>query len=85
MEDRCYVAIRSMGFDDNAKMKERIQRLSGQSYLFHYQSKEKEEDFMVMKECKLPQRSKKRAKYIQRIKLASPAKTIFFRRPAIEV
>lgn len=29
-------------------------------------SKEKEEDFMAMKGCKLPQRPKKRAKYIQR-------------------
>lgn len=29
-------------------------------------SKEKEEDFLAMKGCKLPQRPKKRAKYIQR-------------------
>ncbi|KAF5796893.1 hypothetical protein HanXRQr2_Chr08g0357171 [Helianthus annuus] len=33
-------------------------------------SKEKEEDFMAMKGCKLPQRSKKRAKMIQRTLLA---------------
>ncbi|CAA6659092.1 unnamed protein product [Spirodela intermedia] len=36
-------------------------------------SKEKEEDFMVMKGCKLPQRPKKRAKFIQKtILLVSP-------------
>ncbi|XP_058073757.1 uncharacterized protein LOC131222629 [Magnolia sinica] len=36
-------------------------------------SKEKEEDFMAMKGCKLPQRPKKRAKLIQRyIHLVSP-------------
>ena len=29
-------------------------------------SKEKEEDFLVMKGCKLPQRPKKRAKFIQK-------------------
>ncbi|XP_068638874.1 uncharacterized protein [Aristolochia californica] len=36
-------------------------------------SKEKEEDFMAMKGCKLPQRPKKRAKYIQKsLLLVSP-------------
>ncbi|KAL9270012.1 hypothetical protein AKJ16_DCAP15277 [Drosera capensis] len=36
-------------------------------------SKEKEEDFMAMKGCKLPQRPKKRAKFIQRtLLLVSP-------------
>lgn len=36
-------------------------------------SKEKEEDFMAMKGCKLPQRPKKRAKIIQRsLLLVSP-------------
>lgn len=34
-------------------------------------SKEKEEDFMAMKGCKLPQRPKKRAKIIQRTLLVS--------------
>lgn len=34
-------------------------------------SKEKEEDFMAMKGCKLPQRPKKRAKMIQRSLLVS--------------
>lgn len=34
-------------------------------------SKEKEEDFMAMKGCKLPQRPKKRAKIIQRSLLVS--------------
>jgi len=34
-------------------------------------SKEKEEDFMAMKGCKLPQRPKKRAKVIQRTLLVS--------------
>ncbi|KAB2631728.1 hypothetical protein D8674_009247 [Pyrus ussuriensis x Pyrus communis] len=35
-------------------------------------SKEKEEDFLAMKGCKLPQRPKKRAKLIQRSLLVSP-------------
>ncbi|XP_077210234.1 uncharacterized protein LOC143845711 [Tasmannia lanceolata] len=36
-------------------------------------SKEKEEDFMSMKGCKLPQRPKKRAKFIQKsVQLVSP-------------
>jgi len=34
-------------------------------------SKEKEEDFMAMKGCKLPQRPKKRAKLTQRTILVS--------------
>lgn len=34
-------------------------------------SKEKEEDFMAMKGCKLPQRPKKRAKVVQRTLLVS--------------
>lgn len=34
-------------------------------------SKEKEDDFMAMKGCKLPQRPKKRAKVIQRTLLVS--------------
>ncbi|CAK9149886.1 unnamed protein product [Ilex paraguariensis] len=38
-------------------------------------SKEKEEDFMAMKGCKLPQRPKKRAKIIQRTLLVSPSDT----------
>ncbi|KAK1313840.1 hypothetical protein QJS10_CPA06g01565 [Acorus calamus] len=33
-------------------------------------SKEKEEDFMAMKGCKLPQRPKKRAKFIQKCLLS---------------
>ena len=35
-------------------------------------SKEKEEDFMAMKGCKLPHRPKKRAKIVQRTLLVSP-------------
>lgn len=36
-------------------------------------SKEKEEDFMAMKGCKLPHRPKKRAKIVQRTLLVSPS------------
>lgn len=41
-------------------------------------SKEKEEDFLAMKGCKLPQRPKKRAKIIQRSLLVSFSLSIFF-------
>lgn len=41
-------------------------------------SKEKEEDFLAMKGCKLPQRPKKRAKIIQRSLLVSFSLFNFF-------
>ncbi|XP_010257659.1 PREDICTED: uncharacterized protein LOC104597671 [Nelumbo nucifera] len=75
-EDRYYATRGSMGFDDNAKifMDEGEDRAVVWPKLFiSLSSKEKEEDFMAMKGCKLPQRPKKRAKYIQRtILLVSP-------------
>ncbi|XP_022729426.1 uncharacterized protein LOC111284766 [Durio zibethinus] len=79
-EDR-YYATRgsgSLGLDDNTKvlMDQRVKEDTGIVWprLFTtLSSKEKEQDFMAMKGCKLPQRPKKRAKLIQRsIFLVSP-------------
>ncbi|XWS73384.1 hypothetical protein CRYUN_Cryun02cG0123500 [Craigia yunnanensis] len=79
-EDR-YYATRgsgSLGLDDNTKslMDQQVKEDTGIVWprLFTtLSSKEKEQDFMAMKGCKLPQRPKKRAKLIQRsILLVSP-------------
>ncbi|KAI5321056.1 PREDICTED: unknown [Prunus dulcis] len=74
-EDRYYTTRGSIGLDDNGKV-------LGLDYPGHARddkgghvwprlflslsSKEKEEDFMAMKGCKLPQRPKKRAKLLQK-------------------
>ncbi|XP_010276373.1 PREDICTED: uncharacterized protein LOC104611141 [Nelumbo nucifera] len=76
-EDRYYTTRGSLGFDDNNA---KILMDAGEDRGFVWpklfislSSKEKEEDFMKMKGCKLPQRPKKRAKYIQKtILLVSP-------------
>lgn len=76
-EDR-YYATRglTMGIlDDNSKMfmeAPKDKRVVVWPKLFvALSSKEKEEDFMAMKGCKLPQRPKKRAKLIQKTLLVS--------------
>lgn len=77
-EDRYYTTRGSMGLDDNGKVF--MDGVGGEDRglvwpkLFtSLSSKEKEEDFMAMKGCKLPVRPKKRAKLIQRsLLLVSP-------------
>ncbi|KAL2557120.1 hypothetical protein Fot_01859 [Forsythia ovata] len=76
-EDRYYTTRGSGTFDDSSKAfanpKEENRKIVWPKLLVTLSSKEKEEDFMAMKGCKLPQRPKKRAKLIQRtILLVSP-------------
>jgi len=76
-EDRYYTTRGSLGFDDNGKvLMEHVKEdkpLVWPKLFVTLSSKEKEEDFMAMKGCKLPQRPKKRAKLIQRsLLLVSP-------------
>ncbi|KAF2288185.1 hypothetical protein GH714_004866 [Hevea brasiliensis] len=77
-EDRYYTTRGSMSVDENGKIS--IDGNNGEDkghvwpkLYITLSSKEKEEDFMAMKGCKLPQRPKKRAKIIQRsLLLVSP-------------
>lgn len=88
-EDRCYTTRGSVGLDENGNGKvsgdgnnNREDRGVVWPKLYTtLSSKEKEEDFMAMKGCKLPQRPKKRAKIIQRSLLVSfirNANLVFF-------
>ncbi|XP_021891127.1 uncharacterized protein LOC110809565 [Carica papaya] len=76
-EERYYTTRGSSGLDDNEKvlldsLKEN-KAFVWPKLFTTLSSKEKEEDFMAMKGCKLPQRPKKRAKLIQRsLLLVSP-------------
>lgn len=68
-EDRFY-ATRASGIDDGAG-KIAAEGFDERSFVWpkffvSLSCKEKEEDFMAMKGCKLPQRPKKRAKFIQK-------------------
>lgn len=71
-EDRYYTTRGSAGMDDNGKVSVEgggggdDRGLVWPKLYISLSSKEKEEDFMAMKGCKLPQRPKKRAKIIQR-------------------
>uniref|UniRef100_A0A5B6YI43 Uncharacterized protein n=1 Tax=Davidia involucrata TaxID=16924 RepID=A0A5B6YI43_DAVIN len=77
-EDRYYTTRGSMGLDDNGgkvfmEAKDDNKKVVWPRLYISLSSKEKEEDFMAMKGCKLPQRPKKRAKLIQRsLLLVSP-------------
>lgn len=74
-EDRYYTTRGSLGLDENGKVlgldhhghvgEERGSYVWPKLFL-SLSSKEKEEDFMAMKGCKLPQRPKKRAKLLQK-------------------
>lgn len=74
-EDRYYTTRGSLGMEENGKVlgldhhghagDEREGFVWPKMFL-SLSSKEKEEDFMAMKGCKLPQRPKKRAKLLQR-------------------
>ena len=78
-EDRYYATRRgssSLGLDDNTKVliDQQVKEDTGIVWprLFTtLSSKEKEQDFMAMKGCKLPQKPKRRAKLIQRSILVS--------------
>lgn len=69
-EDRYYTTRGSVGVDDSSKLlmepREEKKKMVWPKLLITLSSKEKEEDFMAMKGCKLPQRPKKRAKLTQR-------------------
>ncbi|XP_010534869.1 PREDICTED: uncharacterized protein LOC104810326 isoform X2 [Tarenaya hassleriana] len=69
-EDRYYTTRGSMGLDENGKIpKDTVKenkKLVWPKLFITLSNKEKEEDFMAMKGCKLPQRPKKRAKLVQR-------------------
>ncbi|GMY16133.1 glycosyltransferase-like protein gnt15 [Fagus crenata] len=76
-EDRYYTTRGSLGLDDNGKvLMDHVKEDRGLVWpklFITLSSKEKEEDFMAMKGCKLPQRPKKRAKLIQKsLLLVSP-------------
>ncbi|CAN8287994.1 unnamed protein product [Cochlearia groenlandica] len=76
-EDRYYTTRGSMSVDENGKVvKEPVKETKKHVWpkLFTTLSnKEKEEDFLAMKGCKLPQRPKKRAKLVQKtLLLVSP-------------
>ncbi|XP_050369793.1 uncharacterized protein LOC126787915 isoform X2 [Argentina anserina] len=74
-EDRYYTTRGSLGLDDNGKMlgldhhghavEDKGSNVWPKLFL-SLSSKEKEEDFMAMKGCKLPQRPKKRGKLLQK-------------------
>jgi hypothetical protein len=74
-EDRYYTTRGSLGLDDNGKvLMDHVKEDRGLVWpklFITLSSKEKEEDFMAMKGCKLPQRPKKRAKLIQKSLLVS--------------
>ena len=75
-EDRCYTTRGSGVLDENAKVSMDGNKGDDKGHVWPklyttLSSKEKEEDFMAMKGCKLPQRPKKRAKIIQRSLLVS--------------
>ncbi|KAA8549680.1 hypothetical protein F0562_001302 [Nyssa sinensis] len=76
-EDRYYTTRGSVGLDDNGKVfmeaRDDNRKHVWPRLFITLSSKEKEEDFMAMKGCKLPQRPKKRAKLIQKsLLLVSP-------------
>ncbi|KAF9598907.1 hypothetical protein IFM89_032761, partial [Coptis chinensis] len=79
-EERYYTTRGSVGVDENGKnlmdlgVENEKKKVNVWPKLFiSLSSKEKEEDFMAMKGCKLPQRPKKRAKFIQKtLLLVSP-------------
>uniref|UniRef100_M4EPZ6 Uncharacterized protein n=1 Tax=Brassica campestris TaxID=3711 RepID=M4EPZ6_BRACM len=76
-EDRYYTTRGSMGVDESGKIiKEPVKETKKHVWpklFITLSTKEKEEDFLAMKGCKLPQRPKKRAKLVQKtLLLVSP-------------
>ncbi|KAG6500273.1 hypothetical protein ZIOFF_040116 [Zingiber officinale] len=71
-DDHCYTTRGSAALvceGENAD--ERASAASLPRFFVSLSNKEKEEDFMVMKGCKLPQRPKKRSKFVQKCILIS--------------
>ncbi|KAG6532453.1 hypothetical protein ZIOFF_006298 [Zingiber officinale] len=71
-DDRCYTTRGSAALvceGENAD--ERASAASLPRFFVSLSNKEKEEDFMAMKGCKLPQRPKKRSKFVQKCILIS--------------
>nr|VDD60655.1 unnamed protein product [Brassica oleracea] len=68
-EDRYYTTRGSMGTDESGKLiKEPVKETKKHMWpklFMTLSNKEKEEDLLAMKGCKLPQRPKKRAKLVQ--------------------
>ncbi|CAH8306138.1 unnamed protein product [Eruca vesicaria subsp. sativa] len=76
-EDRYYTTRGSMGTDESGKVvKETVKENKKHVWpklFMTLSNKEKKEDFLAMKGCKLPQRPKKRAKLVQKtLLLVSP-------------
>ncbi|XP_018492021.1 uncharacterized protein LOC108862403 isoform X1 [Raphanus sativus] len=66
-EDRYYTTRGSVGTDESGKVAVKETNKDEWPKLFiTLSNKEKEEDFLAMKGCKLPQRPKKRAKLVQK-------------------
>ncbi|KAL5976767.1 hypothetical protein ACLOJK_021100 [Asimina triloba] len=65
-QDRYYYATRASGLEDVGKMIGEGMEFVWPKFFLSLSCKEKEEDFMAMKGCKLPHRPKKRAKFIQK-------------------
>lgn len=89
-EDRYYTTRGSMGIDESGKIiKEPVKETKKHVWpklFITLSNKEKEEDFLAMKGCKLPQRPKKRAKLVQKTLLVSPfinSSFVFFIAPFI--
>lgn len=87
-EDRYYTTRGSMGVDEGGKViKEPVKETKKHVWpklFITLSNKEKEEDFLAMKGCKLPQRPKKRAKLVQKTLLVSPFNSssfVFFTTP----
>lgn len=75
-EDRYYTTRGSMGIDENGKVMKELPVKESKKQVWPklfitLSNKEKEEDFLAMKGCKLPQRPKKRAKLVQKTLLVS--------------
>ena len=81
-EDRYYTTRGSMGVDESGKIiKEPVKETKKHVWpklFITLSNKEKEEDFLAMKGCKLPQRPKKRAKLVQKTLLVSPLHHLCF-------
>ncbi|CAA7015494.1 unnamed protein product [Microthlaspi erraticum] len=77
-EDRYYTTRGSMGIDESGKVMKELPVKESKKQVWPklfitLSNKEKEEDFLAMKGCKLPQRPKKRAKLVQKtLLLVSP-------------
>ncbi|KAG6469399.1 hypothetical protein ZIOFF_074114 [Zingiber officinale] len=76
-DDRCYTTRGSAALVCKGEnTDERASAASLPRFFVSLSNKEKEEDFMVMKGCKLPQRPKKRSKFVQKCILKDAGKDV---------